>query len=105
MFWINIKRVVKAGFVSFWRNGFVSLASVLVMTVTLFVIGSVLFLLATLDASLNDLKSKVDINVYLVTSASEEDILSLQKSLQALPEVKDVEYISRAQALENFKKP
>ena len=104
MLWVNIKRVFRAGFVSFWRNGFVSLASVLVMTVTLFVIGSVLFLLATLDASLNDLKSKVDINVYLVTSASEEDILSLQKSLQALPEVKDVEYISRAQALENFKK-
>ncbi len=103
MFWTNIKRVIKAGFVSFWRNGFVSLASILVMTVTLFVMGSVIFLLATLDSSLNDLKAKVDVNVYLTTTAPEADILSLQKSLKALPEVKAVEYISREKALENFK--
>lgn len=103
MLWTNIKRVLRAGFVSFWRNGFVSLASVLVMTVTLFVIGGVIFSLATLDASLSDLKKKVDVNVYLATSASEADILSLQQSLKALSEVKEVTYISRAQALESFK--
>ena len=103
MLWINIKRVVKAGFVSFWRNGFVSLASVLVMTVTLFVIGSVIFLLATLNASLGDLKSKVDINVYLTTTAPEADITSLEEALRGLPEVKHVDYVSRVQALENFK--
>lgn len=103
MLWTNIKRVVRAGFVSFWRNGFVSLASVLVMTVTLFVIGSVIFLLATLDSSLNDLKSRVDVNVYLATTAAEEDIISLKRSLEGLLEVKAVEYVSRAEALENFK--
>lgn len=103
MFWINIKRVVKAGFVSFWRNGFVSLASVLVMTVTLFVIGSVIFLLATLDSSLGDLKSRVDVNVYLATTADEEDISSLKRSLEGLPEVKSVLYVSRSEALAKFK--
>src|SRR3989338_7138997 len=41
--WIKIKRVIRAGFFSFWRNGFVSLSSILVMVVTLFVIGSVIF--------------------------------------------------------------
>src|SRR3989338_10954835 len=103
MFWTNIKRVIKAGFVSFWRNGFVSVASVLVMTVTLFVIGSVIFLLATLDSSLNDLKSRVDVNVYLTTTAAEDDILSLKRVLEGLPEVGAVEYVSRAEALANFK--
>lgn len=104
MLWINLKRVIRAGFVNFWRNGFVSLASILIMTVTLFVIGSVLFLLATLDASLIDLRDKVDVNVYLTTSALEDDILALQKSLQALPEVKNVVYVSREEILDNFKK-
>lgn len=103
MFWVNIKRVIRAGFVNFWRNGFVSLASILIMTVTLFVIGSVLFLLATLDASLIDLRNKVDVNVYLATTAPEDDILALQKSLQALPEVKNVSYVSREETLANFK--
>ena len=80
-----------------------SLASVLVMIVTLFVIGSVIFLLATLDSSLNDLKSRVDVNVYLTTTAAEDDILSLKRVLEGLPEVGAVEYVSRAEALANFK--
>ncbi|MDO8620130.1 MAG: permease-like cell division protein FtsX [bacterium] len=104
MLWTSIKRVIKGGVVNFYRNGFVSLASVLIMTVTLFVIGSVLFLSATLTASLDEIKSKVDVNVYFLTSAKEEDILALAEALRTLPEVKDVEYVSREQALTDFKK-
>lgn len=103
MLWTNIKRVMRAGFLGFWRNRFVSLASVLVLTVTLSVIGGMVFLLATLDASLSELKSRVDINVYFQTTAPETDILSLQKTISALPEVKEAIYISREQSLENFR--
>ena len=104
MVWTSIKRVIKAGVVNFYRNGFVSLASVLIMTVTLFVIGSVIFLSATLTASLEEIKSKVDVNVYFLTSTAEEEVLALATALRTLPEVKEVEYISRVEALLNFKK-
>ena len=104
MLWTSIKRVIKAGLVNFYRDGFVSLASVLIMTVTLLVIGGGLFLSATLQASLEDLKSKVDVNVYFIGSAKEMDILALAGSLRTLPEVRSVEYISRQEALQNFKK-
>lgn len=104
MLWIKIKRVIKSGFVNFWRNGTISLAAVLVMTVTLFVIGSLVFLLATLDSSLTNIKNRVDINVYFTLTAPEDDILSLKKTLEALPEVQNIEYISRDLALANFKK-
>ena len=104
MFWTSVQRVVKAGCVGFYRNGFVSLSSVAVMTVTLFTIGSVLFLSATLNASLEELKNKVDINLYFQTSAPESAILALASSLKGLPEVKSVEYLSREVALANFKK-
>src|SRR3989338_1220216 len=103
MLWTSIKRVIKAGFLGFWRNRFVSLASVLVLNVMLSVIGGVIFLLATLDASLAELKNRVDINVYFQTSATEAEILALQATLRALPEVADVSYVSREQALENFR--
>ena len=102
MLWTNIKRVVKSGFVNFSRNAFVSLSSILIMTVTLSVIGSLLFLSALLDASLTALKNKVDINVYFVAEAPEEEILSLRRSLEALPEVKEIEYVSREEALARF---
>lgn len=103
MMWLNTKRIIKAGFVGFWRNGFVSLASVLVMTVTLFIIGSLIFIGAVFDASLDQIRSKVDVNVYFVTTAPEEEILSLQRSLEELPEVAFVEYVSREEALERFR--
>src|SRR3989344_2946057 len=100
----TIKRIFWTGFVSFWRNGFVSFASILVMIVTLFIIGLLIFVGALLNASLTELRDKVDVNVYFATSAPEERILDLKKSLETLPEVSYVEYISREQALEEFKK-
>ncbi len=103
MLWINTKRVIRSGFVSFARNGFVSLSSVLIITVTLFVLGGMIFVGATLKASLAEIQSKVDVNVYFTTDASEGDITALKNKLSSLPEVAAIEYISRAQALENFK--
>ena len=103
--WISTKRVIRSGFFNFWRNGFVSLSSILVMVVTLFVIGSTVFSGAILRSTLEQIKDKVDINVYFVRTASEEDILALKKNLEQLSEVlPPVGYVSREQALEDFKK-
>ena len=98
------KRVIKAGFVNFWRNGFVSLASLLVMTITLFVIGSIIFMGALFSYTLDQIKDKVDINVYFVTSADTPSIMAIKKNLEKLPEVAKITYASREDALANFKK-
>lgn len=99
----KLKRVIKAGFFNFWRSGYVSLASILVMVVTLSAISSVIFVGAILNTTMQELRNKVDINVYFITTALEADILSLKTTIEALPEVERVEYLSREQALENFK--
>lgn len=100
---LSFRRIVKTGFVNFWRNGFVSVSSVVVMTITLFVIGSLIFLNAMLESSLDMLKDKVDINAYFVIDAPEESILAVQKVLETLPEVEKVTYTSRDDALARFK--
>jgi len=102
MMWLATKRIFRSGLQNFFRNGFVSLSSVLVMTITLFIIVSVIVLGGFLGYSLNQVKNKVDVTVYFVTTANEPDILAVQKSLEALPEVDSVTYISRDQALANF---
>src|SRR6185369_1199384 len=76
---------------------------VLIITVTLFTLGGIVFCGALLNSSLQEIKSKVDVNVYFVPTAKEADVLALQKKLQNLPEVADVVYVSREQALSNFK--
>ena len=103
MLWIKLKRVIRTGFFNFWRNGTVSLASVLVMMVALTVMGSIVIGKAVLDTSLAELSSRIDINVTFTTSASEEDILEVKHSLESLPEVLLVNYVTRQEALDAFK--
>ncbi len=103
MLWTKLKRILQSGFVNFWRNGTVSLSTMLVMIVVLFVVGSIIFTGALLTSALNVIKAKVDINIYFNTTAPEADILALQDTLETMPEVNTVEYVSREQALKNFK--
>ncbi len=101
--WTAFKRIMRGGFVGFWRNAFVSLAAIFVMTVALFVIGATLMLDQLLGASLANIQDKVDINVYFVTSAEQQDIDTLQISLESLPEVTEVTFTSREEALAQFR--
>lgn len=103
MLWTKIKRVFRAGLTSFWRSGFISMSSLVVMFISLFIITSLIFMSAIMKFSLQEIKDKVDINVYFVTKASEADIFSLKKSIESIGEVSSVTYTSREEALVNFK--
>src|SRR3989338_549506 len=100
---ISFKRIIKGGFLNFKRNGLVSWAAVLVVTVTLCVITLIIFLQAILHFSLQYFKDKVDITVYFTTSAPEDKIISLKSSLEKLPEVANVSYTNREEALRIFR--
>lgn len=103
MFWTTLKRIIKSGFISFWRNGSVSLSAVFVMIVALFMITSTILTTAFLGTALKELQDKIDINIYVDAKATESEILSLKARIETLPEVKAVSYISREQALEDFR--
>jgi cell division transport system permease protein len=100
--WTGIKRVIRSGFVGFWRNAFVSIAAIFVMTVALFVVGSTMMIDKLLSVSLENIQDKVDINVYFVVEAEEPSIEALKASLEALPDVEEVTYTSREEALAQF---
>lgn len=99
----KLKRTLRSGFISFWRNGSVSLASVLVMTITLIVISCVLFVGVVLNTTLKDIQTKVDINVYFTKDATQDGIDQIVKSVKALPEVADITYTNKADSLAEFR--
>ncbi len=101
--WTKLRRITRTGFFNFWRNGTVSAASVLVMLVTLLTIGAISLGGALLDTSLAELRDKIDINVTFVTTAQEADVLGIKHSLESLPEVLLVTYVSPEEALNQFK--
>ncbi len=104
MFWTDTKRIIKSGFVNFWRSGLVSMSAILAMVVALSMIGSTMLFGAFLQSTLSTVQNKIDINIYFNLNAKEKDILALKSSLEMMPDVKNVEYISREQRLKDFRK-
>lgn len=101
--WVTAKRITRYGMIGFFRNGFVSLSAILIMTITLFVMGALMVGSAALNATLEQLTQKVDVNVYFYTTAPEQSMLDLKQQLEALPEVAEVTYVSREEALAKFR--
>lgn len=103
MDWMIIKRVLVSGWKSFVRGGAVSAATVLIMTVTLAIIGSLIFVSALLSFTLATISDKVDVSVYFVTTASEREIFAVKDQLEKLPQVASVGYTSADEALAAFR--
>lgn len=101
--WTSVRRVFRSGLVNVWRNSFVSIAAVFVMTMTVMIVGALMFLSALVGQFVQYVEDKVDVNVYFVTSASESSILELKASLEALPEVRYVAYTTRDKAMTDFR--
>jgi cell division transport system permease protein len=99
---MELRRVLGAGAKNFVRGGAVSVATVLIMTVTLAIIGSLIFLSGLLSYTLNSIKDKVDVSVYFVTTASDSDIQSFISEVNGLPQVASSTYTTRDQALAAF---
>lgn len=100
---IETKRVIRSGYRNFMRSGFTSFASVLIMTITLIVITSLLFVQVALQSSLESIKNQVDVTVYFTQSATEIDIKEIESAVTKIPEVASVDYVSREEALLNFR--
>ncbi|HEX8591389.1 MAG TPA: permease-like cell division protein FtsX [Candidatus Paceibacterota bacterium] len=99
----TFKRIVLGGARNFSRSGLVSFATVLIMTVTLIIIGALIFLSAILSHTLGAIEGKVDVNVYFTTNAPESDILATKQRLERLDEVSLVTYTTREEAITEFR--
>jgi cell division transport system permease protein len=98
-----ISRIIHFGFKNFWRNGWLSTVTVIIMVLaSLVFVGLIIFRFIAAQAS-SSIQDKIDISVYFKTATSEDQILNIKQSLENLSAVKSVEYISRDRALEIFK--
>lgn len=98
----TIVRITKYGWQNFTRNASLSTATIAIMVLALSVfVGLILFNVMT-GTILSSIENKINISVYFKESVSEDDILSIQSQLKSLPEVSDVEYVSKDEALRVF---
>lgn len=99
----DLQRIIRSGLLNFSRNTVLSFSAVFMMVITLLIISGTIFFHAILGYSVAQIKNRVDVNVYFYPVASETSILKLKNTLEQLPSVASIEYISRDQALESFR--
>jgi len=100
---ISSLRVIKIGFVNFWRNFWLSMAATIVMTVTL-VIFSTLFLVFILtNYSIHTIQNTVDVSVYFKIGLADDQIAKIKDQISHDPRIKELDYVSASQAFDNFK--
>ena len=97
-------RVIKTGLTNFWRNGWLTFSSVVVISLTLFTIGVLLLINVAADRAFKVLEEKVDISAYFKIETPESQILRIKSELGELAEVKSIEYVSRENALAHLLK-
>lgn len=100
---ISFFRVIKTGFVNFWRNFWLSAAATLVMVITLVILSVLVILFTITTYSINSINDRVDISVYLKPEVPEATALQIKDDVSKNSLIKSVEYTSPAQALEKFK--
>ncbi len=92
------------GWLGLVRDGGQIFATIFILAIAILLVSS-LFLSGKVGQFLiNSLESKADVSVYFKEAALEEDIAQVQDELAKIPEVKEIIYISKDQALEEFKK-
>lgn len=100
---INIYRVLRTGFVDFWRNRWLSLATIAVMTVTIFTIALSILLSFAINQTAKTLESQLDVKVFFNDAATMDQINSLKNTLLARSDVQSVTFTSKQQALQQFR--
>jgi cell division transport system permease protein len=98
-----ISRIFHFGFKNFWRNGWLTTITVVIMTLALLVFSWLIFFGVVTSRAAASIEDKIDISVYFNTNTSEDEILNIQQSLESLSQVQSVDYVSRDQALATFK--
>ena len=97
------KKSFKLSLSNIWRNKVLSLATIFVTGTILFIFNIILAINFITQNALLDLNKKVDITVYLKETTTEEQAQGMIKDLQGIKEIANVNYTSKAQALEQIK--
>src|SRR3989338_8495923 len=97
------KRVFNVGWTNFKRNSYLSIGTTGVMVLVLFLFSGLMSLNYLASQIVSGLEEKVDVSVYFKNEASEGEIAKVKSDLESLGTVKNVEYVSKDQALNEFK--
>ena len=99
---INTGYYIKEGVRSIFTHGFMSFAAVCMIVACLLIMGTFSLVAVNLEHNLSKLEDENQFLAYIDESLSEEDARAMQAIVEAIPNVREVTFISREEAMEEF---
>ncbi len=100
---IAITRIIKFAFQSLWRNIWLTVATITILSLSLITIAALSVISTVSNEALSRLEQRIDISVYLKPQLKEADISDFKKQIEGINGVKSVQLISSEEALKQFK--
>ncbi|BCG61306.1 permease-like cell division protein FtsX [Paenibacillus sp. URB8-2] len=97
-------RHVREGFKNVFRNGWMSVASITSIVVSLLVLGVFILLVLNVNSLADKADSQVQITVHLTLETKEALRDTIQNEIGSMPEVSKVEFVSKEQGLAELRK-
>ncbi len=97
---LTFQRSLKLGITNFWRNKFLSLATILVIAVILFIFNVILAVHFITNQGLQDISARVDFPIDLKSDLSLYDVQNLITDLKKIDDIRAITFRSKEEALE-----
>lgn len=104
MIGVSLGRVTKAALQNFWRNIWLSIATLVIMTITLLALLLLYFANVFGAEVLRTIEQKVDLSATFKDSATEAQIRAIAEEIGSREDVEEVRVVTSDQALEEFRK-
>lgn len=99
----RITRVIRFGFQNFFRNFWLSAATVSVLTLTVVSINMLVVVNVLGKIAVSTVESKIDVSAHFRSDVEESRVQNVKVALLSMQEVRDVEFISAEDAFGQFK--
>ncbi len=100
----GLRYTIRESFVSLFRSKVMTVASVFSITAMLLILGLFFLLTVNVNMATEGVKNQFDtIEVFLLDETTEEDAAIISKSLTSMDQVADVQFISKDQAMAEFR--
>lgn len=98
----SLRRIIRLAWQNLARDGGIAAANVFIMMIPILLATSMFFIKDISAYLVATLRQKADISIYFNDNATDDDILRLQSEISQIPQINDVNYISKEDALEAF---
>ena len=99
---LKLWRTFKEGIKNFYRNGWLTFATVSVMSISLYIMALTMIVVVGANAAIRDVQERINISIYFNPEVKEDRILEVRNKLAGYREIKSVEYVSKDKALDEF---